>query len=319
VLLEALSHEKASVPQVFNKHSAYLRMYTQYVSNYPRAIETLNVLRDNKKFQRFISSPPANADKHAHAENGGLPQQSLSLMSYLIMPVQRIPRYVLLFKQLEKYTPPDHADHAAIQEALGKVEDLALHVNSEKKLAEDLSRLADIQTRIRDCPPEFAVLVPGRRLIQDGILKKTAGSSASQINSASQARVFLFNDMIMWTDLDLKFLGKFELQRFEPLDWKMLPGFSIPLRLAKDANAPEEPASKSRKKRRQPPIEDSFTLVCEDEEQTRFWRKTIGDAIEAHAVLTKQRMDRLNVREPEPLHMLPPDERTEVNSDLYVS
>jgi RhoGEF domain len=29
----------------------------------------------------------------------------------MIMPVQRTPRYYLLFEQLVKFTPPDHVDH----------------------------------------------------------------------------------------------------------------------------------------------------------------------------------------------------------------
>ena len=50
--------------------------------------------------------------------------KGLDLRSFLIMPVQRVPRYRLLLKELLKRTPEGHADRASIQEALGKVEEV---------------------------------------------------------------------------------------------------------------------------------------------------------------------------------------------------
>lgn len=36
----------------------------------------------------------------------------LWLEDHLIAPIQRLPRYILLFRELRKRTPVDHADHA---------------------------------------------------------------------------------------------------------------------------------------------------------------------------------------------------------------
>jgi len=38
----------------------------------------------------------------------------MDLMSYLIMPVQRIPRYVLLLRELLKYTPQDNKSRSTL-------------------------------------------------------------------------------------------------------------------------------------------------------------------------------------------------------------
>ncbi len=43
------------------------------------------------------------------------------LGSYLIMPVQRIPRYELLLKTLIGYTPEDHIDYFNLNQALQMV------------------------------------------------------------------------------------------------------------------------------------------------------------------------------------------------------
>jgi hypothetical protein len=45
-------------------------------------------------------------------------------VSYLIMPVQRLPRYVLLLEQLVEATPVGHADHAPLTAALRQMRDI---------------------------------------------------------------------------------------------------------------------------------------------------------------------------------------------------
>ena len=40
------------------------------------------------------------------------------LSSYLISPVQRLPRFILFFKDLLKNTPSDHPDHLPITQSL---------------------------------------------------------------------------------------------------------------------------------------------------------------------------------------------------------
>ena len=47
---------------------------------------------------------------------------TLDLPSLLIMPIQRIPRYRLLFEELLKETPEDHLDYDDIKAALKEIE-----------------------------------------------------------------------------------------------------------------------------------------------------------------------------------------------------
>ena len=45
----------------------------------------------------------------------------LDLTSFLIMPVQRVPRYRMLIEEIVKQTPPDHPDMQSLATALEKV------------------------------------------------------------------------------------------------------------------------------------------------------------------------------------------------------
>ena len=44
--------------------------------------------------------------------------KGMDLQSYLVKPVQRLPRYVLLFKDLLRHTDKSHPDYQNIEESL---------------------------------------------------------------------------------------------------------------------------------------------------------------------------------------------------------
>ena len=44
------------------------------------------------------------------------------IYALLITPIQRVPRYVLLLKELIKHTPATHPDHADLKKALSVIE-----------------------------------------------------------------------------------------------------------------------------------------------------------------------------------------------------
>jgi len=54
----------------------------------------------------------------------------LTLSAYLIMPIQRIPRYRMLLEVLVKFTPQDHSDFKHLNEALEVVRDVANYINT---------------------------------------------------------------------------------------------------------------------------------------------------------------------------------------------
>lgn len=55
--------------------------------------------------------------------------KGLQLNSFLVLPVQRVPRYKLLLENLLKYTPEDAPEYADVQAALNLVAEAAIHNN----------------------------------------------------------------------------------------------------------------------------------------------------------------------------------------------
>ena len=64
----------------------------------------------------------------SHSECGGL-----VLPAYLIMPVQRVPRYILFARDLLKSTPQWHPDAPLLRSALGVLEEQTARINQSKK------------------------------------------------------------------------------------------------------------------------------------------------------------------------------------------
>merc|ERR1712137_809746 len=100
MLLEGLERrvskfDKATcLGEFFISMTDYLRCYTTYVNNYNNAIEILTELEENSEF----------AAKLKIMTDSGI--KGKSLYTYLIMPIQRIPRYILLLNELIRKTKP---------------------------------------------------------------------------------------------------------------------------------------------------------------------------------------------------------------------
>lgn len=112
----------------------YLKLYTIYVNNYNLAIEA--VAEQNR-------TNPAFRD---HCKRlFALGHVKLDLMSYLIMPIQRIPRYEMLLRDLLRHTDPAMPEHAKIETQLKAVATINQHVNSSKRTFENFQKIVSIQ------------------------------------------------------------------------------------------------------------------------------------------------------------------------------
>lgn len=60
------------------------------------------------------------------------------------MPVQRIPRYEMLLKDLHKHTGLDHPDYAKLGSAYQQLKEVALYVNEQKRDFENLMRVIEL-------------------------------------------------------------------------------------------------------------------------------------------------------------------------------
>eukprot|EP01135_Chromosphaera_perkinsii_P003416 Nk52_evm40s242 gene=Nk52_evmTU40s242 len=151
-------HRKALLPQlqlqlerwgpssrmgrVFIENVDFMRSYVMYVNNFEAAVQCLQECkRKSPSFLAFVR----DCEKSERFNK-------LSLESYLIMPVQRLPRYILLLQELLKNTPSYHADHDELQEACRRMAQLAVHVNETKRSDERNREVLMIQQNITDLP-----------------------------------------------------------------------------------------------------------------------------------------------------------------------
>ncbi|KAF9480056.1 hypothetical protein BDN70DRAFT_857500 [Pholiota conissans] len=97
----------------------------------------------------------------------------LNLEGYLLLPVQRVPRYKLLLEELLRSTPPtyEYMDDP-LDKALAEIALLANNMNEGKRESESRRKLVQWQTRIRGKFPS-PLVQPHRRLIMDGPLLLT--------------------------------------------------------------------------------------------------------------------------------------------------
>ncbi|TFY62406.1 hypothetical protein EVG20_g6717 [Dentipellis fragilis] len=96
----------------------------------------------------------------------------LNLEGYLLLPVQRIPRYRLLLEELIRSTPPTYDYVDPLDKALAEISSLATNMNEGKRESESRRKLVQWQARIRGRFPS-PLVQPHRRLIMDGPLLLT--------------------------------------------------------------------------------------------------------------------------------------------------
>ncbi|ORZ30943.1 Dbl homology domain-containing protein [Catenaria anguillulae PL171] len=172
--LSTCNHQQLS--DIFIHMQPYFKVYRAYVINYVVAIETLNrCAQENSEFAKFLDAAFTNP-----RTNG------LELRSYLILPVQRIPRYVMLLESVLKHTPHDHPDHLGLVAALELMRDMADHLNHSVKDHEAQLKVADMRALLLSGtfkPHKVAKIkeltTPARRFVHRGYLWTTADMTKS--------------------------------------------------------------------------------------------------------------------------------------------
>jgi len=128
--LKAAGVDAQEVAKVIAKLGPFLKMYTPYVNNYMTTIKTLKEARNNNNSVRNFLKKQSKAGHN--------------IESLLIGPIQRIPRYELLLKEILKHTPPDQPDRDILEQTFLKVKELAKIVNDCTKEKENLDHCNEI-------------------------------------------------------------------------------------------------------------------------------------------------------------------------------
>jgi len=110
------------------------------------------------------------------------------------LPIQRIPRYVLLLTDLLQHTDKNHPDYDSLFKSTEAMKNVAVDINTEITKAEARAQCLNIQelfdTKFNTKPLPISSLVEAHRVfIKDGHLTK-------QCRSERKLRRFFFFSMI---------------------------------------------------------------------------------------------------------------------------
>ncbi|KAL1524027.1 hypothetical protein AB1Y20_018941 [Prymnesium parvum] len=176
-----------------NAAKSFRGPYTRYVNNYDQAEKHLeNLKKNDKEKHRYLEVCKTHPDA-----NG------LDVRSFLIMPVQRVPRYRMLLEDLLAHTDSGHLDEEPFKEALEKVMEVAQHINEEKRHMDEMDQLKALATRFNDEDEIAKDLVRlDRRFVKEGVLTKV------RLTHHQKRHVFLFNDTVIYANPTGKGLQK---------------------------------------------------------------------------------------------------------------
>jgi hypothetical protein len=150
--------DASCVGDILFTFAPFFRIYSESFTRQLGAVELLQRLRSERPgFAEFLAA--------ASVACKGQP-----IESFLIMPVQRIPRYRLLLEQLLKYTPRDHPDFTRCSAALSQVSSVATELDYSLLRFEQSASMLKAVYSFR--PPMCQLMLPHRLLLREGALGK---------------------------------------------------------------------------------------------------------------------------------------------------
>ncbi|KAI0333129.1 hypothetical protein GY45DRAFT_1320068 [Cubamyces sp. BRFM 1775] len=189
------------IGDILSTNMANLSVYMDYCINQGSAIKVLQSLRQGNPelaacLQRLRDDPTA---------------RNLDLSSYLLVPMQRITRYPLLFKQIIHYTEPGE-DRTQIERAQDMAEKVLNHINETIREQEGRERLKEVSKDLWIGQGRLDLTAPTRymgprKLLKEGILMKA--------KSGRKLRAFLCSDILVLTEETTKSLYRMPLSLSE--------------------------------------------------------------------------------------------------------
>lgn len=150
--------EKQALGHVFCKYAQSLQeVYVKYVVNFDDA--------NDLQIRLNTDTAAVAAMKACHATIATR-TKSWDLANFLIKPVQRVLKYPLLLRELEKRTAPDHPDMADIVQAGEAVKKIATAINEGRRTKELLGKYTEKRDKLNPHGMMHSLAKKGMRLNQ---------------------------------------------------------------------------------------------------------------------------------------------------------
>jgi len=142
---------------LMSRYAPRFLCYIPFMLDFEDARKRWDDLRERQKFDLFVNV-----------------QEKLDgarVSDLLILPVQRVPRYMLLLKAIANVTNAQDQTFTAIQKALSDISQTADAINSSFKKREEVQRMQSIRSCLDGDETIPAILMkPGQKLVFDGAL-----------------------------------------------------------------------------------------------------------------------------------------------------
>ncbi|CAB3399289.1 unnamed protein product [Caenorhabditis bovis] len=162
----------------FTEMLPFLKLYSTYATHYPDSLKAYAELMSNDGFRKTLEE----AENDPRCEGN-------KLSSFLIMPVQRIPRYILLLKNYDATFKKEM--HCSNMKVINALKELSHEMSSCMTAYERAERILEIQ---KDFGLQKHIFEPGRVLIKEGTLFKRCRENGL----FEEKVVFLFNDVLIY-------------------------------------------------------------------------------------------------------------------------
>jgi hypothetical protein len=135
------------VGEFFTSVAPLFALYAQYTANHDLAVDVLkDHYNDREDYVELMSLCEAEALKVMEEVTGRKrPPQLIGF--YLIMPVQRVPRYKMLLQELLKRTPEGHRDLETLPSAVVEVDKAAHKINETIRAREQKQQVVALSAR----------------------------------------------------------------------------------------------------------------------------------------------------------------------------
>jgi len=158
------------------------KSYRHYITNYNQSIQVLSdCTSKSPAFSAFFQEVKLNPATNLRAA-----------YDFLIMPIQRLPRYELLFADLLRNTEEDHKDYKDIKECLEQIKIIVNFINELKRQADSDLRIEVVQKKVIGKEKPTSLYQEGRLLIREGKLNLVSSHAKE-----TQLYVFLFSDIFL--------------------------------------------------------------------------------------------------------------------------
>ena len=181
---------------VANKHLQSFKIYAIYAANFGRskaAVDEMYADSENPNLLDFLASM-----EHSRACNGN------TLESYLMMPLDRVPRHILLLNKLLNKIEKIASENEKLDQIktnivtlLKKAEELSNPVQELTRKRENSKAIAKIQDELGGA---FNVQTAGRMFVARSKVRLLASWSSESVNRLGEERdFFLFSDLLFYT------------------------------------------------------------------------------------------------------------------------